>query len=83
MNLNLFQSFFSSPYRFILCINHLKNINFLDKNQGRSQMFGTLINCITDVFGTLGGLLIGKYFSEEMKSITIKGIGLIKIVLGI
>ncbi len=46
-------------------------------------MFGTLINCITVVFGTLGGLLIGKYFSEEMKSITIKGIGLITIVLGI
>jgi len=46
-------------------------------------MLGTLINCITVVLGTLGGLLIGKYFSDEMKNITIKGIGLTTIILGI
>jgi uncharacterized membrane protein YqgA involved in biofilm formation len=46
-------------------------------------MLGTIINCIAVILGSLVGVSIGKYvFSEEMKQVTIKSIGLLTIVLG-
>lgn len=47
-------------------------------------MFGTIINCITIIIGSFLGVTLGKYvFTEEMKQVTIKSIGLLTLVLGI
>ena len=47
------------------------------------NMLGTIINCIAVIVGSLFGVTLGKYiFSEEMKEITIKSIGLLTLVLG-
>ena len=47
-------------------------------------MLGTLINCLAVVCGTLIGVTIGKvFFSDEMKQITIKSIGLLTMMLGV
>ena len=46
-------------------------------------MFGTIINCIAVIIGSFLGLTLGKLYTEEMKAITTKTIGLITIVIGI
>jgi len=44
-------------------------------------VLGTIINAITVIIGSLIGLAIGKFYTEEMEDITIKGIGLVTLVL--
>ncbi len=46
-------------------------------------MLGTIINCTAIIIGSLLGLLIGRYYTEEMKEITIRGLGLITIMISI
>ena len=46
-------------------------------------MIGTLINCIAVILGSLLGITLGKLYTEEMKEITTKAIGLITITIGI
>ncbi len=46
-------------------------------------MLGTLINCCTVIIGSIIGLTIGRFYTEDMKTITIKGIGLLTLVIGI
>ncbi|MHA1993325.1 MAG: DUF554 domain-containing protein [Candidatus Hodarchaeales archaeon] len=47
-------------------------------------MLGTFINCLAVIIGTIIGVTIGKVvFSEEMKQITIRSIGLLTILIGV
>jgi uncharacterized membrane protein YqgA involved in biofilm formation len=47
-------------------------------------VLGTLINCLAVVIGTLIGVTIGKvFFSDDMRQITIKSIGLLTMLLGV
>ena len=46
-------------------------------------MIGTLINCIAVIIGSFLGITLGKLYTEEMKEITTKAIGLITIIIGI
>jgi uncharacterized membrane protein YqgA involved in biofilm formation len=46
-------------------------------------MLGTIINCIAVILGSLLGITLGKLYTEEMKEITTKAIGLITITIGI
>ncbi len=47
-------------------------------------MLGTIINCLAVIIGTIIGVTIGKViFSEEMKQITIRSIGLLTILIGV
>ncbi|MHA1947405.1 MAG: DUF554 domain-containing protein [Candidatus Hodarchaeales archaeon] len=46
-------------------------------------MLGTIINCIAVIFGSILGITLGKLYTEEMKEITTKAIGLITIIIGI
>ena len=46
-------------------------------------MLGTIINCVAIIIGSLLGLVIGRYYTEEMKEITIRGLGLITVMISI
>ena len=46
-------------------------------------MLGTIINCIAVIIGSFLGITLGKLYTEEMKEITTKVIGLITIIIGI
>ncbi len=47
-------------------------------------LLGTLINCLAIIIGTLIGITVGKViFTDEMKQITIKSIGLLTMLLGV
>ncbi|NHJ03016.1 MAG: DUF554 domain-containing protein [Candidatus Heimdallarchaeota archaeon] len=46
-------------------------------------MIGTLINCGTVIIGSIIGLTLGRFYTEDMKTITIKSIGLLTLVIGI
>ncbi len=46
-------------------------------------MLGTIINCIAVIIGSFLGITLGKLYTEEMKEITTKAIGLITIIIGI
>lgn len=46
-------------------------------------MLGTVINCLAVILGSTIGLVIGRFYTEEMKEITIRGIGLITIVIAL
>ncbi len=46
-------------------------------------MLGTIINCMAIIIGSLVGLIIGRFYTEDMKEITIKGIGLITIIIAL
>ncbi len=46
-------------------------------------MLGTIINCLAVITGSVIGLFIGRFYTEEMKDITIKGIGLITIIIAL
>ncbi|PWI49041.1 hypothetical protein CEE45_03760 [Candidatus Heimdallarchaeota archaeon B3_Heim] len=47
-------------------------------------MLGTLINCLAVICGTIIGVTMGKvFFSDEMKQITIKSIGLLTMMFGV
>ena len=46
-------------------------------------MLGTIINCIAVIIGSFLGITLGKFYTEEMKEITTKAIGLITIIIGI
>ncbi len=46
-------------------------------------MLGTIINCLAVIVGSVIGLIIGRFYTEEMKEITIRGIGLITIVIAL
>ena len=46
-------------------------------------MLGTIINCIAVLIGSFLGITLGKLYTEEMKEITTKAIGLITIIIGI
>lgn len=45
-------------------------------------MIGTIINVIAVIIGSIIGLITGKFYNDEMRDITIKGIGLVTLVLG-
>ena len=57
--------------------------NFVTTLSRRIIMIGTLINCIAVILGSLLGITLGKLYTEEMKEITTKAIGLITITIGI
>jgi len=46
-------------------------------------MLGTIINVIAVIIGSFLGITLGKLYTEEMKDITTKSIGLITIIIGI
>ncbi|MCK4848175.1 MAG: DUF554 domain-containing protein [Candidatus Heimdallarchaeota archaeon] len=46
-------------------------------------MLGTIINVIAVIIGSFLGITLGKLYTEEMKEITTKAIGLITIIIGI
>lgn len=46
-------------------------------------MLGTIINCVAVLIGSILGVSLGNIFSEDMKKITITGVGLLTIVIGI
>ncbi|MHA1974732.1 MAG: DUF554 domain-containing protein [Candidatus Hodarchaeales archaeon] len=46
-------------------------------------MLGTIINIITIIIGSFFGLTLGRFYTEKMKNITIKSLGLITVIIGI
>ncbi|MHA2297699.1 MAG: DUF554 domain-containing protein [Candidatus Hodarchaeales archaeon] len=45
-------------------------------------MIGTIINCIAVVIGASIGLVIGKFYNEEMRTITMYSLGFVTLILG-